>query len=812
MLKHWSYILLIISSLSFLTEGNKAMGKSLFFKALPTGEQLRSSQIKKVILDSGKIYLATSVGLSISEDDGKTFKTLTQSDGLPNNSVEDMLLVDGDIYVRSYNAFPLSVMRKGEQTFTELGQKDKILSLVNDKFESAAQSMSAEVEKYRARMTENVPVGSVTHDGNRVFLATYGGIYVSKDNGKSFQVFASGIGLPSNDVTSLQAKNGKIYAGTTSGFVILSEDEDVSHYLLSPDGRSADINQMLIDNGRLFVSTSHGFRYSKDGGKSFTSLDEKNGLASNTVSQFFIRGKDWYLMAGGFFVSHDDGASFEHFSSEDYKFHKGYSDALFIDEKNHWYISDDSGYSVSKDQGANFEWIDIKKWVPKSEPETSYKVHAILKSRDSLFIGVDSGLLHTSDEGKTFTFFGTNNGIGTRGVKQIRESEGKIYVGTYDALSVSSDQGKTFKKFSGIPSKLNLENFYVEKQVIYVQRYYYGSTALKVNGLALDKLWQSEYHGIYVHEGKLYLDNRKGVEVLGIQGKPLHKYYSSGMGELDVQGIAALGNQIFVGTGRGLFISGDAGKTFQKYEFPTERSSHNVNYVHADPKRIVIGTSDDLQVSEDQGSTFKPYPIPYVPLELEHAPEGEPDFGNHVNTAYLTGEHILVGTGRGFAASHDNGKTFQFLKFAQGVPSVSDIQGFGQKAVLATTFGIFLYDLKSHALTPFKIKDIDAKWYNAVAMSEKYIYCGTDKDLVITDYSGKILSQTKMERVSHISLSGDKLYTSNTKGLSVSTDNGKTFKTYGTESGRWYPFSTVHLVNDHRIYVGARGLFAADEP
>lgn len=772
------------------------MGKSPLFKPLPGADSIRGREIKKVILDSEKIYLATNVGLSISEDDGKTFKAYTQTDGLPDNVVEDIVMVNGDLYVRSLNSAPRAIMKKGERIFAPWVPGGK------DAFSGDEKKLKAEIDKYEKiiKKNEHVQVVSVAHAGDRIYVGSYQGIYLSKDSGKSFHRFAGGIGLPSDTVNSVAVKNGKIYAGTDAGFVILSEDEGDRLPTGSNAKYASEIERFFIDQGRIFLSSADGFRYTADGGKTYKRIADGKGLASKRVRQFFIRGDNWYFMAGGFFVSHDGGRTFEHFSSEEYKFYKGDTDALFIDEQDHWYIGDDHGFSISKDQGASFHWV-----------ETGSKVHALLKTGSDLWIGTDAGLMHSVNDGKTFFLLKPTSGIAGGGVRRLREVSGKLFVGSRSGFSVSLDRGRTFRLMTGIAGDLKLEDFYVEDDVIYVQRddSYTGALAFRIHGTYLEALWRSNIRHFYLKDGNFYADLRAYVAVIPTLGKPMQMHTSTGLGGLDIHGIAVTGDRLYVGTGQGLFISSDKGKTFFEANFTTNRVNHNVNSVYADEHRVVIGTWDDLQVSEDQGASFRTYPVPYVPLE--HFPtHGDPDMGNHVETAYLNGQNILVGTIRGFAVSKDDGKSFKFLKIKDATPSVADIQGFGQEAILATNLGIFIYDIKSGALREVNTKSLEAKFYSAVAMNGTKLFIGTDQGIFTCDQAGAILSKTPMSRVAHISLAGGKLFVSGQGGLSVSNDDGKTFKTYGTESGVWYSHSTTHLVGGGKIYVGGRGLFVAE--
>lgn len=166
-----------------------------------------------------------------------------------------------------------------------------------------------------------------------------------------------------------------------------------------------------------------------------------------------------------------------------------------------------------------------------------------------------------------------------------------IYVGTEPPmLYASHDNGKTFEAFRGIeqlPSRLNWKFFY--------EPFYAGH----IHGIALhperpERIFAGVEHGalIYTHDG-----GRTWHEAL--VGYDLHRIAVD----------PANPDRVFAGAGEGLFISENAGRTWESVPEIQGKYVHAICFDPESPERMYVYVDEDympLYKSEDGGQSWKP--------------------------------------------------------------------------------------------------------------------------------------------------------------------------------------------------------------
>ncbi len=194
------------------------------------------------------------------------------------------------------------------------------------------------------------------------------GIYISKDNGQSFEHITSANGLLTNAVSSVAISNGGIIyvsheddldegagvsfstdGGNSFTALLLYEADNI---LVSEDGSHLDILHVAVsESGSVFLATMYGLYVSSDGFATFTQyLADLSILTSTLVSD-----ENWYLGGDdGLHVSHDGGNSFVTTNESE-----GLSliQNIFVDENSAIYVESRRSLRVSIDDGFSFNSV-----------------------------------------------------------------------------------------------------------------------------------------------------------------------------------------------------------------------------------------------------------------------------------------------------------------------------------------------------------------------------------------------------------------------------------------------------------------------
>ncbi len=208
----------------------------------------------------------------------------------------------------------------------------------------------------------------------------------------------------------------------------------VNHFL----GEGKNVHSVAVDGGQVWAGTEQGVCKSIDGGKTWTTYDSDDGLPSYHLESF----KD-HIVVSSVCVETDSavwigcrylpGRANTLGKSED----GGKTWKLF--ELNKGRI----GYEISSivSSGGNV-WVGAlgtRAYSSKTDPEYKY-----------------GGLYRTTDGGKTWTVFTTDNGLSGNVVRSLYLHNGCIYVLTNRGIDVTEDDGITWE--SSAPGQFHASN------------------------------------------------------------------------------------------------------------------------------------------------------------------------------------------------------------------------------------------------------------------------------------------------------------------------------------------------------------------
>lgn len=284
---------------------------------------------KMAMNDQGCLYIATSNGLSISCDKGQTFSHRTTANGLPTNTINDIVVNGQTIYAGTNNLSggptsnlhidSIAVSTDGGNNFTPVALTGNwpddaggvYLSMDANKVVHAVSSFSNNV----ANITQggNVSLSQIgtgnqgyaigSSAANVTYVDSYDSnynpaVYSSADNYQN-PIFSSPAYI-SDAFTFYNPKDSTdIYV---PGFGYLGKANNASFtsmtYFNLANITNNSVNTISANNNYIYagLGNDQGLAYSNDGGASFTYITDTNsGLATPNVQYVYIPASDFLL-------------------------------------------------------------------------------------------------------------------------------------------------------------------------------------------------------------------------------------------------------------------------------------------------------------------------------------------------------------------------------------------------------------------------------------------------------------------------------------------------------------------------------------
>lgn len=332
-------------------------------------------------------------------------------------------------------------------------------------------------------------------DGTDVYVADVGHIYLSSDEGQTWQqttlsTFAT--------VRNIGKYEDYIYATTSNGRYYITRDKGSIWTMVKNEKSSDFINDLYIANGNILMSTDEGVYQSKDDGITWNSNNTGiksiwiRAMAANndyvfvgTADQGVFRtnngGENWRNVTVGM----EPGTSF----INDLLTVNG---AIYINNGNDIFKSIDNGDSwESKYTTSGFESIGnltykdglfvlvegtntilisndmAETWVSTEISEFSNSgLSAVTLHNDVIFVGTNDGQLFSSND------FGDNwknvsIPIGHHYVTKIIGQDDVVYAATSHGLFISSDLGEQWSRYVAFDLEF-IHDMIVEKETVYV--------------------------------------------------------------------------------------------------------------------------------------------------------------------------------------------------------------------------------------------------------------------------------------------------------------------------------------------------------
>ncbi|MDP4235836.1 MAG: T9SS type A sorting domain-containing protein [Bacteroidota bacterium] len=390
--------------------------------------------------------------------------------------------------------------------------------------------------------------------GANLFAGTYGaGAFLTTNEGVSWEPV--GDGLPGNTINTLTINGSTLYAATSGGLGISTDNGASWKITLRP----RNVQTFLIDGNNMFAGTSSGLFVSTDA-VNWENIGTDNGLFDTNCVALAVIGTT--LFAGAkddIYRSDDSGTHWQTTGSP-------YANKL-IASGTTLYAATGGGVYISNDNAAT--WTSIN-----SGAMNNATVWDIAISGKNLFAATDAnGVQMSSDNGKSWV--SVNDGLPTLAISAVNVDGTTLIAGTIRGVSISKNSGSLWADFNtgltGIPGHA----FAVKGSNLYAASIdkLYKSSDNGRNWISLtdDGGLNSFNNALLVHNSDLFLaDAGNGIYRSSDDGM---NWESVNQGEPspNVWGLGELGNVLFVGTWthywqneqRCVYRSLDNGETWQ---------------------------------------------------------------------------------------------------------------------------------------------------------------------------------------------------------------------------------------------------------
>lgn len=277
---------------------------------------------------------------------------------------------------------------------------------------------------------------------NKIFGGTYGGVYLSTDNGVSWIARNAGIENIAVSALAIDA-GGHLYAGSAGDGIFYSPDDGLSWTPRSVGLGSLNVTSVKIaPNGDVYAGTGNqGVYRSGDQGLTWAAVNgdlpdlRVRTIAIDANSELYI-GTD----AGGIFKSTDAGATWaaknRHINVENL------NAALSVNGNDFFLATGGSGIFHSPDGRGG--------WSVKSNGLANLYVTALATANGGeIFAGTSAGVFRSPDAGENW--FPANGGIENENIAQIETvPSGRLYalanLQTLGKLFYSDDNGTNWEQ------------------------------------------------------------------------------------------------------------------------------------------------------------------------------------------------------------------------------------------------------------------------------------------------------------------------------------------------------------------------------
>ncbi len=554
--------------------------------------------------------------------------------------------------------------------------------------------------------SSNGPSGGNTFEivsvNSSLFVSTEnGGVYKSGDNGDTWSREVSGLpNMPR--IEELKEVSGTLYAAIYQNGIYISEDEAVSWTALNTGIENITFRSFIIDGSNIYGSNANGGVYfSSDDGESWS--EKSSGISTIDFNDFTVFKSEVYGGGASVYKTSDQGDTWEEVTITGLDANGA---SAMTSTASTIYLGGFSGGIFTSSNGTD--------WT-KSTLDVSGTITSMGVSGDSVYLTTGSGKIYFSnDNGVNWEL--TQNTSTEGFVRDLLVQEDQIIMSSDDGVFISDDDGTNWTESNSGILALKIEsvastdnNLFAGTETQGIFRSDLSGNWTKINnGLTASNA--TTVYDIILLDDQIFIGTGGGVYLSDNSGDNWTLKYDPGLNKA-VQALDYGAGYFAAGVnGSGVYTSsngGDAWDLASTTDLNTETSYTSIDVVG---DSIVVSTGDgEIFLSEDMGATWSDISIPG-------------DFFYSYKVQFV-GETLFTGTAKGFLFSDDLGKNWEFI-----ADEDLDITGFevvGDKIYASSSDGIFITSISRDTWT--EVSDgLISESVNEILLSDDKAYVGTD--------------------------------------------------------------------------------------
>jgi len=399
----------------------------------------------------------------------------------------------------------------------------------------------------------NNNVFNITINGNNIFAGTYGGIYLSIDEGSTWNSVNNGIPA-SSFVYAIAISGNNIFAGIYGKGVYLSTNNGNSWAAVNNGLTNLNVLSLVIKNDTVFAGTQNGgvFRTTNNG-NSWGAFN--NGLSNTYIKTLAVSGKNIFAGSNG------------------------------------------NGIFYTPNNGINWYTTDL----------SDYIVNTIISTNDTIFAGTSNGVYTLTNNGSNL--FLLNTGLTNIDVTSFIIRNDTLFTGTFGGgMCFSTNWGHNWNAIDTVITLSNITSLASNGNYIFA-----GADGLwrrpltDFIPLSITAKWQlTEYncHSIIMDFGirdtnifalsfgsGVYLSTKQGYNWATINNN-LTDTFTMSIGFKD--------DNIFIGTSSGMFKSSNNGNNWTSIL----STNDNISAIAVKDSNIYAGMWGSIYLSTDNGNNW----------------------------------------------------------------------------------------------------------------------------------------------------------------------------------------------------------------
>lgn len=259
-----TYILARSSVDGILLTTDNGLNWNIVNNGLPSNHQITSLEV-----NGSTAFVGTGGGVFYSSNNGIEWDSCNS--GITDKHIDCLTVMGNSIFAGTYSGKIFKSTNNGTNWFfcTDLHGSSKIPSPIVRLFSTETNIIArtyygSDVSTDGGSNWNSLKlpaVSSVVSNGANIYAGTYNmGVYLSKDNGKSWS--ESNTGLTDKYITSLAILGETIFAGTYSG-IFISTNNGASWETLNDGLGKIEIESLVINETNIYAGTSNGRIYKR---------------------------------------------------------------------------------------------------------------------------------------------------------------------------------------------------------------------------------------------------------------------------------------------------------------------------------------------------------------------------------------------------------------------------------------------------------------------------------------------------------------------------------------------------------------------